>query len=140
MFKNKKGQEIVAENFIFLTLNLIVFVMLLVFISNGSNGKYVQEQYYAKQIASMINEASPGMTLDIYMGDLFTKYKKEFDSKKMDKDNILKIDSENGTVYFSLNSQTYYSYKFFNNVIVLPGDDGKFVHDNYIILNIKEKE
>lgn len=128
---NKRGEETVIENLVFLILNLIVFVMLLIFIGNSANGKYAQEQYYAKQIASFIDEASPGMTLQLDMSDLFIKYDKEIKSEKINKNNILKIDSEKGIVYFSLNPQTYYSYKFFNKVKVTSGING-----NYLVLKI----
>jgi len=128
---NKKGDEAFVENLVFLILNLIVFVMLLIFISNSANGKYTQEQYYAKQIASFINEASPGMSLQLDISDLLTKYEKDIKSK----DNILKIDSEKGIVYFSLNSQTYYSYKFFNKVKVTSEING-----NYLNLKIENSQ
>jgi len=131
---NKKGDELLMENIVFLILNLVIFVMLLVYISNSANGRYAEEQYYAKQIASFIDEASPGMVLQLDMRDLLAKYDKEIKSGKIKIDNILKIDNEKGIVYFSLNFQTYYSYKFFNKVNVTSK-----INDNYLFLHINEK-
>jgi hypothetical protein len=132
MIKNKRGIE-EAEPLIFIILNLIIFLMLLGFIANSSDGRYMYEQYYAKQIASFINEASPNMTLMIDMQELFNKYEKEFDQGRIKKENILKIDNEQGIVYFSLNSQTYYAYKFFNNVKVTYSIEGV-----YLVLKIEK--
>jgi predicted permease len=132
---NKKGEENIAEPIIFIILNLIVFFTLLVFVANSSDGKYMAEQYYAKQIASFINEASPGMNLLVNMEELFEDYEKDFKSGKIQKEDILKIDNENGIVYFSLNQQTAYSYRFFNNVKVISSVEG-----NYLKMRIEVSE
>jgi len=73
---NKRGDEIVMEQAIFIILNLIFFLTLLYFVYNSSSGSFVNEQYYAKQIALMIDEAKPGTVISIDVTDGYNLVKK----------------------------------------------------------------
>jgi hypothetical protein len=56
----KRGESPIWGNVIFTILNLIFFVLLLVFVSRSAGGAQVFEQSYAKEIALAINKAEPG--------------------------------------------------------------------------------
>ncbi|MEM3405541.1 MAG: hypothetical protein QW117_01040 [Candidatus Pacearchaeota archaeon] len=129
---NKKGQQLLEENIIFLILNMIIFVTLLIFVYNSSNGKLIDEQYYAKEIALLINSAEPNTTIYFDLSYLYKKYEKEIEKGILKKENLIKINNEKGIVYFSLNPQTYYSYYFFNNVKI-----NTYFEDNHLILKIE---
>ncbi len=110
MLKAKRGM--IYENIIFIMLNLAFFIILLTFIFLHGNGRPVYEQVYAKQVAFMIDEAKPGTTILIDMGEILEKYEKE----KVD--NLIKIDKQENKVLTSFGEGGKRSFRYFseNNV------------------------
>ena len=113
---NKRGDEIVMEQDIFIILNLIFFLTLLYFVYNSSSGSFVNEQYYAKQIALMIDEAKPGTVISIDVTDGYNLVKKN----KFDEKNMIKITDKD--VLVRLSSSRIYQFPYFNKVLVETND------------------
>ncbi|MBI2629392.1 hypothetical protein HYW74_04890 [Candidatus Pacearchaeota archaeon] len=113
---NKRADEIVMEQAIFIILNLIFFLTLLYFVYNSSSGAFVNEQYYAKQIALMIDESKPGTVISIDVTDGYKLVKKN----KFDEKNMIKITDKD--VLVRLSSSRTYQFPYFNNVLVETSD------------------
>ncbi|MEA3329163.1 MAG: hypothetical protein U9Q06_00275 [Nanoarchaeota archaeon] len=66
--KNKKA-DMPLEEVTFIILNLVFFGILIFFVVNGSSGAFVMEQFYAKQIGTVLNGARPGTVIKIDVSD-----------------------------------------------------------------------
>ena len=110
--KNGKRGQIIAENTIFIVLNLVFLSILIIFIYSKLNSTGLVEDKYSKQIALIIDSAKPGMTIHLNMEDAI----------KIAKDNsqdLSKIVSVSGNVVnVKLEDKSARSYYFFNNVKV----------------------
>lgn len=122
---NKRG--IIYEEIIFLVLNLVFFAVLLVFISQSSEGKLIYEQAYAKQIALFIDEAKPEMEISLDIGDAI----KIAEKNKIDVKEIIKIDNEKKKVEVKLGSVGGYSYAYFSQEVV-----SSEIKENKIIIKV----
>ena len=111
MLVNKRGNEDIGEEVMFIILNIFFFLSLTVFIINSSSSAYSYEQTYAKRIAFYIDEAKPGMTLSVGMNDLADYAKKN----KIDLSNAVKIDNANQRIYVSLGSGKGYGATYFSS-------------------------
>jgi len=125
---DKRAATIPLETVIFIVLNLIVFLLLLVFVRNSANGALVYEQAYSKQIALFIDEAKPEMSLMINMEKALEI------AKDKNPEDIVKIDETGNRVIVSLGSSGGYSYQYFTNYAVEKNFNGI-----YLFLKIKEK-
>jgi len=56
--RNKKSEGVVYPIIIFVILNLAVFSILLLFVNKSSTGALIYEQFYAKQIALLVDGAN----------------------------------------------------------------------------------
>lgn len=121
----KKRGTILAENVIFIVLNLIFLAILILFLAKQGGGVIIVEQTYAKQVALLIDSAKPGMTIRLNM----EKVKKLTDKNKMDFSEAVKINGN--VVSVKLTKDSGYEYSFFNDVdaSVYPDVD----NINYII-------
>src|SRR3989338_7060761 len=63
--KNKRADKIMESTIIFIVLNLIFALLLLFFVYKTSTGAVVYEQFYAKQIALMIDNAKPNTQISL---------------------------------------------------------------------------
>lgn len=61
--KNKKGDNLLTENMIFIILNLVFLVILILFIYLKMDDPSVFEEKYSKEIALMLDAAKPGMEI-----------------------------------------------------------------------------
>ena len=61
--EKKAAEEIVVENVIFIVLNILFFVVMLIFVYNSGNNSLVLEQKYAKEIALIIDNSKPEMSV-----------------------------------------------------------------------------
>lgn len=111
--RNKRGQ-IIAENVIFLVLNLIFLAILAIFLVNQSSGTPLLEDVYSKQIALLIDSAKPGMSMEVNLERAYEIAKEE----GVPFEDVLKIDTDKNYVYFSLGDGDGRRYHFFNNVNV----------------------
>ncbi len=109
----KRG-AILVENIVFLILNLLFLSLLVLFLLKQGEGAIILEESYSKQIAMVINSATPGMVIQI---DL-EKGKKIAESKGLDFGEVVKINRN--VVRVKLTKEGGYSYSFFNKVRVSP--------------------
>ena len=108
MSMGKRG-TILAENIIFIMLNLVFLTILFLFLFSKIGDAAALEEKYAKQIALIIDSAKPGMEISLNMKDAVEKAKDEnWDGKIVSiQDNIITV---------QLREKGGYSYSFFNNV------------------------
>ena len=109
----KSRGQILAENIIFIVLNLVFLAILILFIYSKSGSEAVLEEKYAKQIALIIDSARPGMDIVLNMENAIEKAK----SNGFDIENIVSV--VGNTVTVKLREKGGYSYSFFNDVNVL---------------------
>ena len=112
----KKG-TILAENIIFIVLNLVFIMILFFFIFLKSGGAAVLEEKYAKKIALIIDSARPGMEIHLDMEDAIKTAEKE----KFPLGQIVSI--RNNILTVKLREKGGYSYSFFNDVEVNVNPD-----------------
>jgi len=125
----KKRGTILAENIIFIVLNLIFLTILIIFLFSKMGDAAVLEEKYAKQIALIIDSAKPVMEIHLNMEDAIKKASEE----KWEGD-IVTI--QENIVRVKLREKGGYSYSFFNDVDVTPYPD---TNDKEYILTINEK-
>lgn len=138
MLSNKKASTLVAENLIFIILNVLFFVILVIFIINQGSSESSYEKTYSKQIALLIDSAKPGMILKLNMAE----GKEIADSNDFDFSRVVSINGN--SVNVKLSERTGHSYEFFNdvNVSYYPDElsDGRY-NSNYIFtINSKEPQ
>ena len=123
----EKRGTILAENIIFIVLNLVFLTILFLFLFSKMGDVAPLEERYAKQIALMIDSAKPGMVISINMQDAIKAKDKEWEGKIVSiQDNIVTVKLREGKGY---------SYSFFNDV------DFEYLYcysdKNDCVLNIK---
>ena len=126
--KSKRG-TILAENIIFIVLNLIFLTILIIFLFSKMGDAAVLEERYAKQIALIIDSAKPVMEIHLNMEDAI----KESSKEKWEGD-IVTI--QENIVKVKLREKGGYSYSFFNDVDVTAYPD---INGEGYILTINEK-
>ena len=123
---NKKA-DLLHENLIFIVLNVIFFVMMILFVQMKGSAIHIAEEETAKQIALIIDVSKPGTDIEINLADFFEKA----DGKGMRKDKTIIIDNEKNLVTVKGSLDTFYDYSYFNDVNV------KFnFKDDYLILEV----
>lgn len=120
----KRGDTGLLETVIFIALNIIFFIIMLVFVWNSGQSASVYEEIYAKQIALAIDNSKPGTSMLID----FTK------GVEISKTPEIKIDNEKKIVKVNLKDSGGYGFNFFSDY-----EAEASVKGNYILLNIKDK-
>jgi len=119
MFKmrNKKGEEILMTNVIFIVLTLVFFAAMFFFVGRAGSGASSYEQEYAKKIALLIDQAKPGTTVWLDISELVEKKNKNY------KGEIVIIDYENNKVIVKLREGEGYGFAYFSDaeIEVLQG-------------------
>jgi len=129
----KKG-NILAENILFILLNLIFLIILVIFLFSKTGSAAVLEEKYAKQIALMIDSSRPLMEITLNMEDAIKKAKEEGWPENM----IVNIEGNFVTV--KLREKGGYSYSFFNNVEVNANFDPNFKGYYFVVDEINDKQ
>ena len=131
----KKGFYLIGEVTMFVLLNVVFLITISVFIIQQQDNKALYEEVYAKKIALIIDQASPGMTLYFNIEELkkFTEKNKE-----INEDTIRILPAENDlpkriTIKLSEKSNGH-SYPYFTNLEI-----NKKIERNYLILIFTEK-
>lgn len=106
---NKRGDNQITENIIFLVLNTVFLVLLIVFIARSTDAVSVYEQAYAKQIALMVDKASSNSTVSLFMDKGVNLAKKNNIHLK---DVVIIKDN---TIIVSLAKGGGYGYKYFTD-------------------------
>lgn len=127
---NRRGDNLLTENIIFIILNLVFFTILILFVFNQSDSAALREEETAKQISLLIDSAKPGMILRINAEELLNKAADNKYSQKI-------IFSSGNSVTVKLRDNGGYSYSFFNDVDVsiFPDTSSNPVKDYIIVVN-----
>jgi len=128
--KNKRADKIMESTIIFIVLNLIFALLLLFFVYKTSTGAVVYEQFYAKQIALMIDNAKPNtqISLDFKKGIEVAE-----ENKITSKEGMVRI--MDNKVFVKLSGKDGYSMDYFSNYNV-----SYFFMDENLIILIKNNE
>jgi len=110
LLRDKRAEDIIFPVIIFIILNLIFFGSLWYFIYQSSIGVLVYEQVYAKQIALLIDNAKPEMTMLIN----FDKGLEIAGENKQEKENIVMVNSEERSVIVKLSGKGGYKMNYFS--------------------------
>ena len=126
MVMNKKG--VIVEEVIYVLLNIMFFGIMLFFIISQTNGKPVLEQAYAKEIAMLIDEASPRMTIFLEMQDAIEKAEGKGIERIIQEEKlvqIVKIDEKEKKVFVKLGGNRGYSFRYFNSAKISCNADNQ---------------
>lgn len=127
---NKKADYVVLETTIFIVLNIFFIALLLIFVYSSGKGAFIYEQIYAKQIALLIDNAEPEMTIGYSM----EKGIEIAEKNGVVKDKIVSIDDKENKVIVSLSGKGGNSFQYFSDY----GIETKFVENN-LEIKIKKK-
>ncbi|MEK6935378.1 MAG: hypothetical protein AABW67_01185 [Nanoarchaeota archaeon] len=110
MEKNKKA-NITLETIIFILLNLVFFVVMLVFAYSSGDKEFVYEQTLAKEVALIIDNAKPNtiISLDI------DKYADLAEKNKQHMEKIIQLNKKENSVEVNLKQKGGYSYQYFSD-------------------------
>jgi hypothetical protein len=108
---NKKADTIILESTIFFILNSVFIILMLLFIYSSGRGAFVYEQVYAKQIALIIDNAEPDMSIGLNIEELVKIAEKN--NKQIDK--IVSINKEENEVIVSLSNSGGHSFQYFSD-------------------------
>ena len=128
--KNRRGDNLLTENIIFIILTLVFFTILILFVFNQSNSAALKEEETAKQIALLIDAAKPGMIIRMNVEELLDKASENKYSKSI-------IFANGNFVTVKLRDNGGYSYSFFNDVDVsiFPDTSSNPLKDYIIVIN-----
>jgi len=113
---NKRADTDFIMNYvIYVVLFLLFFLGMFYFVNSHSNGSAFYEDFYAKEIAGVINNAEPGMEFKI---DVTPVAAIAFKKGKPVEDIVL-IDNVNNRVVVSSRLNTGTSFSFFKDVDVV---------------------
>ena len=107
----KKKGNILVENIIFIILNLAFITIIILYISLKTGDTAVLEEVYAKQIALLIDNAEPNMTIGMDLSKGIEIAEKN--GKALDK--IVTIDEEQNKIIVSLSEKGGHSYIYFSD-------------------------
>ena len=127
---NKKADTVVLETTIFIVLNIVFIALLLIFVYTSKEGAFIYEQIYAKQIALLIDNAKPDMTIGLNMENAIKIAKKN----NQDLDKIVSISNNENKVIISLSSRGGHSFQYFSDYNVSIQ-----INQNHLTIKIKEK-
>ena len=111
IWKDKRAGTITLETLIFIILNAVFIFLLLFFVYGSSRGAFIYERIYAKQIALLIDNAKPDMTIGLDMEKAVEIAKKN--KKPIDK--IVSLNQEENRVEVSLSNKGGHSFKYFSD-------------------------
>ena len=111
---NKRAvSELLTSDVVFLLLLLVVFSGVLYYVTGFEDGAALQEDFYAKELAKIINSAGPGteVVLDVSRATeiAFNRGKKDFDS-------LFSFDEKNGEIKVSLRLNGGTTFPYFTDV------------------------
>jgi hypothetical protein len=109
------GGDIITGNVIYIVLFVVFFGMMLVYLVGLQDGASFWEDFYAKEISRMVNEAEPGdrVCLDVTKAtDIAVKRGKSLS-------NAFEFDNVNNEIWISLRLSSGTGYKFFKDVDIV---------------------
>jgi 5S rRNA maturation endonuclease (ribonuclease M5) len=127
---SRRGQ-ILAENVVFIILNLIFLTILILFVFSKMGSEAQLEEKYSKQIALLIDSARPGTMIHLNMEDALEKAKQN----GIPYEDVVSI--SNNLVSVKLRDKTSQSYSFFNDVKVTHELDRQNKKEYYFFVDKK---
>jgi hypothetical protein len=115
---NKKADNILIENVIFLIVIVLFFVSMFTFVLRTGSQVTIKEQIYAKQIALIIDKVKVGTNISLDISELYAMAEKNRFTGE-----IINISDENNKVKVNLVSGKGYEFEFFNNAEIKWGLD-----------------
>jgi len=109
--KNKKANETITEQVIFIVLNLMIFAALLFFVYRTSSSEAGIEENYAKKIGLAIDSLKPGTEMNISISEIYNFLEKN----KIDDQPIL-LDYPNNLLTVKISSKTGYTFHYFSEL------------------------
>jgi hypothetical protein len=122
---NKKAKtNLLMNNLTFLIILVVFFVGMMAFVYTKSNGAYVWEDYYAKEIAKIIDLAKPteNVVIDVQ------KATQVASSNKVPFEGIFSFNNEKGLVCVKLSKGSPGCFSYVNNVTVTYETPGKWIY------------
>ena len=114
---NKKGDEPVLENVIFIIFVVVFFSIMFFYVARAGTNVSFYEQKYAKEIALLIDSAKSGTTIVIDVEDIIG----HIINNNIEKPFIV----EKGKVIVALEQGKGYSYAYYSNYDVKVELNGK---------------
>ncbi|MBM3246937.1 hypothetical protein FJZ17_00125 [Candidatus Pacearchaeota archaeon] len=108
--KNKKGDEIISKQLIFLILNLIFLLAIMFFIVRASTGAAVLEETSAKTVAILIDSMKPGTEANFSLTKLY-----DFAEKNRYSGQVISIDSNTNTIHIQVLGSGGYNFQFLSS-------------------------
>jgi len=129
LIEDKKGLDIMLANIIFILANVLIFAVFFIFVARAGSGVGFYEQQYAKKIALLIDDAEPGMRIEVDISKLL-----EIAEKEKFEGEIISIDNDENLVRVKLKEGKGYEFTYFSDVSV-----GKHINrqKGRLILEIK---
>jgi|SRR3989338_1418149 len=123
-FRNKKSEGVFYPIIIFVILNLMFFSILLLFVHRSSTGALIYEQFYAKQVALLVDKADPSSIITLNFEDGIKISEKNKATPE--------ITFNDNTVTVKLSGKKGYSFKYFSDHKVSSYFD--FEQNNLVIV------
>lgn len=121
IISNKKAEESISEvlmgNIVYLIFVVIVFSLMILFLRQQTNGAGTWEDYYAKEVAKVIDFSQPGdvITIDVQKATEIAQRNKVLSLTS----GIFTIDNLNQRVCVKLSGGRISCYNYFNNVDIV---------------------
>lgn len=139
ILSSKKGDTLILEPVLFITLNTLFFVVMLLFVWRASSGAIVYEQAYAKQIALAIDDAKPGTIAYLNMQEAIDLAKSSKGGANPTAEEVLgqivKLDTAENRIIVSLTKSGGYSFQYFSDYDVKVEPFGLFLK-----IEVQEKQ
>jgi len=108
---NKKADELLTEQIIFIVLNIFFILLLLLFVWRVGTGAATAEERYAKKIGLAIDNLKLGTELKMDISELYV-----YLEKNKIKDNPVTLDYSKNIVNVRVSSGKGYSFTYFTSL------------------------
>lgn len=133
----KKKGDVTKIEVMFLILFAFIVAIFFGAIWIRSNGAASWEDIYAKEIAKMINAASPGDTISIDIQKVSEVAKK---NNAFSQHEMIEFDNSGNQICLKLSGNGKTCYSYFNNVDIIWSGKVELGPPNLLIFNISEKQ
>ena len=107
--------HIILDSIIHIVIFILFFSGMFWFVTSYNDGAVLWEDFYAKQIANLINNAEPGMEIKVDV----TRISGIAIKRGKDVKRIVDIDNVNNRVIVDLRNKKGASFAYFNNVDII---------------------
>ena len=112
--RGSSGYDFLTAQVVYIVLSVLVFIMLFYFVARYQDGAAVWSDFYAKELALMIDSSSPGTSLVLDVSKPTALALRH----GVDKDHIFDFDNRNNYVLVHLTPSETTRYPFFRDVDV----------------------